>query len=91
MKVCFDTKYVIERNRNVNDLKNYVINECVDLHVALHHGTSYNSTENGAYSKLKDFIRYEELKAVVRNNPDWDNEEISREISEGVRKRTTIW
>jgi hypothetical protein len=71
-------------------LKDYVIKECVNLHVALYYGTRYESNENGAYSKLKDFIRFEELKAVVRNNPDWDDEEIVSKIAEGVRERTTF-
>lgn len=75
----------------MEEFKDFIINRCTDFHVKIYYGTSYENNEQGVYDKLKDIVRYEELKEVVRNHPKFDNEEIGREISARVRKRTSIW
>lgn len=74
----------------MDELKEYMLNKCVDLHVAIHYGTSYGNSEEGTYNKLQDIIRYEQLKELIRDNPCFDSQEMGAEVSLRVRKRTSL-
>jgi len=46
--------------------------------------------DKGVFDRLKDTIRYEQLKEVVRMNPEWNNEEMARDLSKRIRNRTEL-
>jgi len=74
----------------VNSFKEFLIQRCTDFHVKIYYESRYVNNEQGTYEKLKDMIRYEELKEVIRNHPSLDIEEIGKEVSERVRKRVSL-
>lgn len=74
----------------MDEFKNYLINECVNLYIRLNYRYSYENNEQGTFERLKDIIKYEQLLEIVRNNPVWDAKEMGREISEIIRERTSL-
>ncbi|WP_346208380.1 hypothetical protein NSS91_07490 [Caldifermentibacillus hisashii] len=74
----------------MDELKEFILNRMETLHLKLYFGRPYPNTEEGVFDRLKDTIRYEQLKEVVRINPDWNNEEMGRELSKRLQKKTTL-
>lgn len=75
----------------MEELKEYILSELTDLHVAIHYGTGYGNSENGVYKKLRDIVEYKQLKRLVGSSPCFDSEEMGRELSNRVKKRTSLW
>jgi hypothetical protein len=74
----------------MEELKEFMLSKMEHLHIKLYYKNRYSNSEEGIFEKLKDTIRYEQLKEVTRANPDWNNEEISRELSERIRRKTSL-
>lgn len=71
-------------------MKEWILSRLTELHINLYYKNKYENTEDGNFEKIKDITRYEQLKEVVRNNPSWDVTEMSEELSERIRKRTSL-
>ncbi|WCS69276.1 hypothetical protein Goe20_01590 [Bacillus phage vB_BsuM-Goe20] len=75
----------------MNDFKQFVLGKLETLHLKLHYGQHYDLNSSRELTKrLEDLGRYEQLLEVARENPDWDNEEISKELAERIRKKTSL-
>lgn len=75
----------------MNDLKQFVLDKLETLPLKLHYGHHYDlNSSRGLTKRLEDLGRYEQLLEVARENPDWDNEEISKELAERIRKKTSL-
>lgn len=74
----------------MGNFKEYMLQKLEDLHVKLYYKNRYENNEQGVTEKLTDMVRYEQLKEVVRANPDWNDEEFSRELSKRINKRTSL-
>ena len=74
----------------MGELKEFILNKLEQIHLKLYYGNPYPNTEEGVFERLKDTIRYEQIKEVVRMNPDWDDEELGRELSDRIRKKTSL-
>ena len=74
----------------MGELKEFILNKLEQIHLKLYYDNPYPNTEEGVFERLKDTIRYEQIKEVVRMNPDWDNEELGRELSDRIRKKTSL-
>ena len=74
----------------MEELKEFILSRMESLHTKLYYKNSYGNTEGGVFERLKDTIRYEQLKEVVRMNPDWNNEEMSRELSSRITKKRSL-
>lgn len=75
----------------MNEFKEFVLNKLEVLYLKLNYKSSYNlSTSKGLSERLEDLSKYEQLKEVVRGNPEWNDEEFSRELSKRIRKKTSI-
>jgi hypothetical protein len=75
----------------MNNLKEFIIDKAKELHLNIYYNKKdYENTEEYMFEKIKDMVRYEQLKEVVRMNPEWDNEEIGREISRRINQEITL-
>lgn len=75
----------------MNDLKEFIIDKVKELHLNIYYNKKdYENTEEYMFEKIKDMVRYEQLKEVVRMNPEWDNEEIGREIARRINQEITL-
>ena len=74
----------------MDELKKNMLDKMEYLHVKLYYKNRYENTEEGIFERLKDKIRYEQLKEVVRMNPDWIIEKLSLELSEKIKKKTSL-
>jgi hypothetical protein len=75
----------------MNNLKEFIIDKVKELHLNIYYNKKdYENTEEYMFEKIKDMVRYEQLKEVVRMNPEWDNEEIGREISRRINQEITL-
>jgi hypothetical protein len=75
----------------MNNLKEFIIDKAKELHLNIYYNKKdYGNTEECMFEKIKDMVRYEQLKEVVRMNPEWDNEEIGREISRRINQEITL-
>lgn len=74
-------------NKNKED----VIESLKKLHIKLHYKRAYdyNSIED-LEQRIADLNELESLKEYVRNRQDWNTEEISKELSERIRKATSL-
>ena len=52
--------------------------------------TGYVGSTREEELTLAELGRYEQLLEVARENPDWDNKEISKELAERMRKKTSL-
>ncbi|AYJ76355.1 hypothetical protein BSP12_169 [Bacillus phage BSP12] len=52
--------------------------------------TGYVGSTREEELTLEELGRYEQLLEVARENPDWDNKEISKELAERIRKKTSL-
>jgi hypothetical protein len=75
----------------MNNLKEFIIDKVKELHLNIYYNKKdYENTEEYMFEKIKDMVRYEQLKELVRMNPEWDNEEIGREISRRINQEITL-
>jgi hypothetical protein len=75
----------------MNNLKEFIIDKVKELHLNIYYNKKdYENTEECMFKKIKDMVRYEQLKEVIRMNPEWDNEEIGREISRRINQEITL-
>ena len=74
----------------MDELKKIMLDKMESLHVKLYYKNRYENTEEGMFERLKDKIRYEQLKEVARMNPDWNIEKLSLELSEKIKKKTSL-
>lgn len=75
----------------MNNLKEFIIDKVKELHLNIYYNKKdYENTEEYMFEKIKDMVRYEQLKEVVRMNPEWDNEEIGREIARRINQEITL-
>jgi hypothetical protein len=75
----------------MNNLKEFIIDKVKELHLNIYYNKKdYENTEEYMFEKIKDMVRYEQLKEVIRMNPEWDNEEIGREISRRINQEITL-
>jgi hypothetical protein len=81
---------LMKGSKKMDELKEFMLTKMEELHIKLYYKNRYGNTEEGIFEKLKDTVRYEQLKEVVRMNPDWNNEEISRELSKRIQKKTSL-
>lgn len=76
----------------MSEFKEYILESLKDLHIKLHYGNNYDlNTYEGLMDRVKDLSKEEQLKEVVRNNPEWDIEEISKELSQRIKRKMTMW
>ncbi|WP_427137235.1 hypothetical protein [Psychrobacillus psychrodurans] len=76
----------------MGDFKEFVLKKLEVLHLKLNCGNKYDlHTTKGLTERIEDLAKYEQLSEVVRENPDWNSEEFSKELSERIRKKTTLW
>ncbi|POD45913.1 hypothetical protein BKM15_26200 [Pseudomonas syringae pv. syringae] len=76
----------------MSDFKEFVLKRLEVLHLKLNCKHPYDiNTAKGLTERLEDLTKYEQLKEVVRENTEWDSEEFSKEMSERIRKKTTLW
>ncbi|QZA69047.1 hypothetical protein 278BB001_102 [Bacillus phage 278BB001] len=75
----------------MSDFKQFVLCKLEVLHLNLFYNNPYdlNSTK-GITDRLEDLVRYEQLKEVVRENPEWDDTEMAKELSARINKRTSL-
>lgn len=74
------------------NFKEFVLEKLEILHLKLNYGHSYDlHTTKGLIERIEDLTRYEQLSEVIRENPDWDSKEVNKELSERIRKKTTLW
>jgi hypothetical protein len=75
----------------MNNLREFIIDKAKELHLNIYYNKKdYRNTEECMFKKIKDMVRYEQLKEVIRMNPEWDNEEIGREISRRINQEITL-
>lgn len=75
----------------MDNLKEFIIDKVKELHLNIYYNKKdYENTEECMFEKIKDMVRYEQLKEVVRMNPEWDNEEIGREIARRINQEITL-
>ena len=76
----------------MNDLKEFILNKLEELHLKLNYKSNYDlNTSNGLTKRIEDLAKYEQLLEVVRNNPEWQNEQLGVELAERIKKKTTLW
>jgi len=67
----------------------------VELHIRLYHPRAtrhrYKDGKDGMYERLEDKIKLDFLKEVLSLNKDWDIEELGREATEKIRKKTGLY
>lgn len=83
-----DGKGVIEMKERDRES---VLKRLQELHIKLHYRQSYdyNSVED-LTQRINDLNEVDSLKACVRSNGDWDTAELSKELSERIRKATSL-
>lgn len=74
----------------MDELKEFILSRMEALHLKLYYGRPYANNEDGVFERLKDTIKYEQLKEVVRMNSDWNNEDMARDLSKRIQKKTTL-
>ncbi|UPI12172.1 hypothetical protein [Bacillus phage SBSphiJ6] len=75
----------------MRDLKQFVLDRLEVLHLRLFYRNTYNlNRTEGISNRLEDLVRYEQLKEVVRENPDWDDEEVAKELSARINEKTSL-
>lgn len=68
-----------------------VIDKLQKLHIKLHYKQSYDyNSVNDLKQRIADLDELEKLKEYVRNRQDWNTEELSKELSERIRKATSL-
>lgn len=72
------------------EFKEYILERLEQLHIELNYKSNYENTEDGIVRRLKDTVRYEQLREVVIANPDWNDEEMSLELSERIRMKISL-
>lgn len=72
------------------DFKEVMLNKLEELHMKINYHYEYGNDENGLVERLKHRIRYEQLKEIVRDNPEWDSEEVSDLLSERISERVSV-
>lgn len=77
--------------------RDYIVGSCVELHKRIHYRRvtgGYDSTIDGTFEKMKDQIKYEYLKEIIRDGSSalgWDIEELNTEVVNRIRKETSIY
>mgnify|MGYP001374531999 CR=1 FL=1 len=71
----------------MDEFKDFMLSRLEMLHLKLYYGNPYSNTEEDAFERLKDTVRYEQLKEVVRMNPSWNERDMTRELSKRIQKR----
>lgn len=79
----------------MSDFKEFVLKKLEILHLRLNYGRGSHqydlNTTKGLTERLEDLAKYEQLREVVRENTDWNNEDFSKELSERIKQKTTFW
>lgn len=75
----------------MSSFKQFVLEKLEVLHLKLFYRSSYDlNSPMGIAGRLQDLTRYEQLKEVVRENPDWDDEEMAKELSKRINEKTSL-
>lgn len=75
----------------MSSFKQFVLEKLEVLHLKLFYHSSYDlNSSMGIVGRLQDLTRYEQLKEVVRENPDWDDEEMAKELSKRINEKTSL-
>ena len=76
----------------MRDFKEFVLEKLEVLHLKLFYRSSYDlNSSMGIAGRLQDLTRYEQLQEVVRENPEWDDGEVAKELSKRINKRTSLY
>ncbi|MEK4305870.1 hypothetical protein [Oceanobacillus sp. FSL K6-0251] len=76
------------------NFKDYVIDSIVELHLKLYYprvSSEYASGPEGTYDRLEDEIKYQYIKELANNNPDWDMQEMGKEATKRIDERTSLY
>lgn len=80
-----------KRGVQISSFKQFVLEKLEVLHLKLFYRSSYDlNSSMGIVGRLQDLTRYEQLKEVVRENPDWDDEEMAKELSKRINEKTSL-
>lgn len=75
----------------MSSFKQFVLEKLEVLHLKLFYHSSYDlNSPMGITERLQDLTCYEQLKEVVRENPDWDDEEMAKELSKRINEKTSL-
>ena len=76
----------------MRDFKEFVLEKLEFLHLKLFYHSPYDlNSPKGITGRLQDLTRYEQLKEVIRENPKWDDEEMAKELSKRINKKTSLY
>lgn len=79
----------------MSEFKENLLDAMEDLHIKLYYPRAseegYSPGEQGYFERLKDYIRYETYKEIISSNPEWDTQEMGKQFSIRIRKRTGFY